>query len=142
MPARAFSTVRLVNGSTGDPVLYLDYPGSDNALLFDAGENCALTAAELGDLEAVFVTHHHIDHFVGLDRILRANLDKDKTLHVFGPVHTIRRVYARLTSYDHGFFAFQKLAVAVHELGEGTRRTAVLECAKRFAEPEVTEGAA
>ena len=30
--------VRLVNGSTGDPVLYIDYPGRDNALLFDAGE--------------------------------------------------------------------------------------------------------
>lgn len=139
MPARAFSAVRLVNGSTGDPVLYLDYPGSNNALLFDGGDNGPLTLAELGDLEAVFVTHHHIDHFVGLDRILRANMDKDKTLHLFGPVHTIRRVIDRVRSYEHQFFPFQKLALAVHELGEGTRRTAVLECAKRFAEPEVTE---
>lgn len=141
MPARAFSTVRLVNGSTGDPVLYLDYPGSNNALLFDGGDNAALSLAELGDLEAVFVTHHHIDHFVGLDRVLRANMDKDKTLHLFGPVHTIRRVSDRIRAYEHQFFPFQKLALAVHELGEGTRRTAVLECAKRFAEPEVTEQA-
>ena len=35
MPARAFSAVRLVNGSTGDPLLYLDYPGSNDAILFD-----------------------------------------------------------------------------------------------------------
>lgn len=139
MSARAFSTVRLVNGSTGDPVLYLDYPGSNNALLFDAGDNGSLSIAELGDLEAVFITHHHMDHFVGLDRILRANLDKDKTLHVFGPVHTIRRVYDRIRSYEHQFFPFQKLAICVHELEEGIRRRAVLECAKRFPEPEVTE---
>jgi ribonuclease Z len=139
MPARAFSAVRLVNGSAGDPLLYLDYPGSNNALLFDGGDNCALTLAELGDLEAVFVTHHHIDHFIGLDRILRANMDKEKTLHLFGPVNTIRRVIDRLRSYEHQFFPFQKLAVCIHELGEGTRRTATLECAQRFAEPDVTE---
>ena len=139
MAARAFSAVRLVNGSAGDPLLYLDYPGSDNALLFDAGDTSALSLAELADLEAVFVTHHHIDHFVGLDRVLRANLDRDKTLHVFGPVRTIDRVAARLRAYEHPFFPFQKLAVAVHELAEGTRRTAVLECAQRFALSEVTE---
>ncbi len=139
MPARACSAVRLVNGSTGDPVLYLDYPGSNDALLFDGGDNCALTAAELGDLEAVFVTHHHVDHFVGLDRVLRANMDKDKTLHLFGPVNTIRRVVDRARSYEHQFFPFQKLSLAIHELEEGTRRTAVLECATRFAEPQVEE---
>jgi ribonuclease Z len=139
MPARAFSTVRLVNGSTGDPVLYLDYPGSDNALLFDGGENHALTMQQLADLEAVFVTHHHVDHFIGLDRILRANMDRDKTLHVFGPVHTIQKVYDRIRAYEYPFFPFQKLAVCVHELHEGTRRTATLECTKRFPPPEVVE---
>ena len=40
MPAaRTFSEIRLVNGSAGDPALYIDYPGKDNALLFDSGEN-------------------------------------------------------------------------------------------------------
>ena len=33
--------VRLVNGSTGDPVLYLENPAAGSALLFDGGENCA-----------------------------------------------------------------------------------------------------
>ena len=71
MPAaRCFSTLRLVNGSTGDPVLYVDSPGKDNALLFDAGDNAALSMQELGDLDAVFITHHHVDHFIGLDRIV------------------------------------------------------------------------
>ncbi len=139
MPARAFSTVRLVNGSTGDPVLYLDYPGADNALLFDGGENHALTTQQLADLEAVFVTHHHVDHFIGLDRIIRANIDRDKTLHVYGPVHTIRRVSDRVRSYEYPFFPFQKLAIAIHELDAGTRRTTVLACGKRFEPGPVLE---
>ena len=139
MAARAFSTVQLVNGSTGDPVLYLDYPGSDNAILFDGGENCGLTMAQLGDLETVFITHHHVDHFIGLDRIIRANMDRDKVLHVFGPVNTIRKVYDRITAYEYPYFPFQKIAVKVTELLPGATRTATLECTKKFPEPEVVE---
>ncbi len=138
-PARAFSTVQLVNGSTGDPVLYLDYSGGDNALLFDGGENCALTQDQLGDLEAVFVTHHHVDHFIGLDRIVRANLDRDKTLHVFGPVNTIQKVFDRVKSYEYPFFPFMKLCLRVHELLPGAMRVGEVSCAKKFAPPEVRE---
>lgn len=137
--ARTFSEIRLVNGSTGDPVLFIDYPGKDDAFLFDAGDNAKLEAARLADLQAVFLTHHHMDHFVGFDRILRANLDRDKLLHVFGPADTIRRVYARVTSYEHPYFAFQKLALRVHEVWPDRTRVALLECAKHFPEPKVEE---
>jgi ribonuclease Z len=139
--AQTFSEIRLVNGSTGDPALFIDYPGKDNALLFDAGENAALDPKRLGDLEAIFLTHHHIDHFVGFDRILRANLDQDKTLHVFGPEDTLRRVYDRIKSYEIPFFPFMKLVVAVHELLPGRQRSGLLECVRHFPEPEVTETA-
>lgn len=137
--ARTISEIRLVNGSTGDPVLFVDYPGRDNALLFDAGENAALGLDRLGDLEAVFITHHHIDHFIGLDRIARANLDREKTLHLFGPDGTIRRVCDRVRSYEHPFFPFQKLTMEVRDVLPDRVRTARLECARRFPDPEVIE---
>ena len=34
-PTRTISEIRLVNGSTGDPSLFVDYPGRDDAILFD-----------------------------------------------------------------------------------------------------------
>ncbi|MGL6076478.1 MAG: MBL fold metallo-hydrolase [Fimbriiglobus sp.] len=139
MAPRAFSNLQLVNGSTGDPVLYIDYPGSQNALLFDAGENDNLTKAQLADLEAVFVTHHHVDHFIGLDRIIRANLDSDKTLHIYGPTKTISRVYDRVKSYDYPFFPFMKLELAVHELDGSTERIGRFGCATKFAPPVIEE---
>src|SRR4051812_27426129 len=107
MPLRTFSEIRLVNGSTGDPALYVDYPGKDNALLFDAGENGNLDPQRLADLDAVFLTHHHVDHFIGFDRIVRANLDCDKTLDVYGPPGTIRKIYDRIKSYEYQYFPFQ-----------------------------------
>jgi ribonuclease Z len=140
MPSvRAFSELRLVNGSTGDPVLFIDYPGKDDAFLFDAGEIGGLDMKRLGDLEAVFITHHHIDHFVGFDRIVRANLDRDKTLHVFGPEGTIAKVYDRIKSYEFMYFPFQQIVVDVHEILPGKERSARLECSRRFPRPEVVE---
>ncbi len=138
---RAASEVRLVNGSTGDPALYIDYPGKDNALLFDAGEIASLDNGRLGDLEALFITHHHVDHAMGIDRIVRANLDRDKTLHVFGPAGTIRKLYDRIKSYEYQYFPFQKIVLDVHEVLDGRIREARLECSRRFPEPEITESA-
>lgn len=138
MPAsRVFSEIRLVNGSTGDPVLYVDYPGKDDALLFDAGELCRLSMQQLGDLTAVFITHHHVDHFIGFDRIVRANIDADKTLSVFGPAGTIRKVYDRIRSYEYQYFPFQKIVLEVHEVHAEELVSARLECRRRFPEPEL-----
>jgi hypothetical protein len=39
---RSFRELRLVNGSTGDPALFVDDPGRDNAILIDCGKNAAL----------------------------------------------------------------------------------------------------
>jgi ribonuclease Z len=137
--SRTVSSVRLVNGSTGDPALYVDYPGRDDALLFDAGELSSLGADRLKDLAAVFLSHHHVDHFMDLDRIMRANLDRDKTLHIFGPDGTIRRVYDRIKSYEHPFFPFQKLVMRVHDVLADRLRSADLSCARKFPEPEIAE---
>jgi ribonuclease Z len=129
--------VRLVNGSTGDPVLFIDYPGRNNALVFDAGENYTLDAKRLGDLEAVFLSHHHVDHFIGFDRIVRANLDQDKTLHVFGPIGTIDKVYDRIKSYEYQYFPFQKIRIRVTEILVDALKTGLLECTAKFPKPTI-----
>ena len=135
----AIPDCRLINGSTGDPLLYIDYPGKNNALLFDAGELCNLDTQKMADLEALFITHHHMDHFVGFDRILRANRDSDKVVHIFGPVGTIQRIYQRIKSYEIQFFPFQKVIFKVHEITGKKVRWANLECVRRFPEPRVME---
>jgi len=134
-----FSEIRLLNGSTGDPVLYIDYPGRNDAILFDAGENTALGLDRLTDLAAVFITHHHVDHFIGFDRIVRANIDRDKTLQVYGPKGTISKIYSRIKSYDYQFFPFQKIVLDIHELHQNRMDTARLECTRRFPRPKIQQ---
>jgi ribonuclease Z len=89
---RAFRELRLLNGSAGDPFLFVDDQGRDNALLIDCGDDAVLGDDRLADLEAVFLTHHHVDHFIGFDRVVRANLDRDKAVHFYGPAGTIGKL--------------------------------------------------
>jgi ribonuclease Z len=140
MPGRrVFSEIRLVNGSTGDPCLFVDYPGRHNAILFDAGDNGAIDMGRLSDLQAVFITHHHVDHFIGFDRIVRSNIDSDKTLSVYGPDGTIRKIYDRIKSYEYQFFPFQRIRIGVYEIVDDCLRAAVLECSRRFPEPVISD---
>lgn len=110
------SALRLVNGSTGDAALYLDFPGEDNALQLDAGELHRLTRAELQDITALLLSHHHMDHMVGLGRLIRYTLDTDKEVQVIGPPGTIERFEHALHAVQHMRFPFMKVRYLVREV--------------------------
>ncbi|MFO0878882.1 MAG: MBL fold metallo-hydrolase [Gemmataceae bacterium] len=133
MPGPLFADVRLVNGSTGDPVLFVSFPGRQSALLFDGGDNGPLSLDQLEEVEALFLTHHHVDHFIGLDRLVRANFLSSRTLSVFGPEGTIRRIHQRLSAYVYPRFDSAKLVLRVYDLSPGKAVWADLACEKEFA---------
>ncbi|MFA6970499.1 MAG: MBL fold metallo-hydrolase [Gallionella sp.] len=89
----------LVNGSAGDPVLFVDCLFDKRALLFDLGNISALPPRKLMRISHVFVSHAHMDHFIGFDWLLRILLGRDKALHLFGPAGFVAQVEHRLRSY-------------------------------------------
>jgi ribonuclease Z len=90
---------RLVNGPFSDPALYVDVLFDRRALLFDLGDITALPPRKVLRTSHVFVTHTHMDHFVGFDRLLRICLGRARPLKLFGPAGFIDRVEHRLASY-------------------------------------------
>ena len=77
----------------GLPALLLRRGG--DRILFDCGEGTQrqlLKSVGLADVDAVFLTHHHADHWLGLPGMLKtfAMRDRDKPLDVFGPPGTQR----------------------------------------------------
>jgi ribonuclease Z len=76
-------------------------------LLFDCGEGTQrqlLRSVGLPDMQAVFLTHHHADHWLGLPGMLKSFdlRDRDAPLTVYGPpgtgelVRAMRLVFGRL----------------------------------------------
>lgn len=89
----------LVNGSTGDLALFVDCLFERRALLFDLGDIHALPPRKLLRISHVFVTHAHMDHFIGFDWLLRILLGRERDLHLFGPPGFVAQVEHKLSAY-------------------------------------------
>jgi ribonuclease Z len=89
----------IVNGRWGDPVLWIETLFERRAILFDLGDIAALPPRKIHRLEHVFVTHTHVDHFIGFDQLLRVLVGRDKTVEVYGPGGIIAQVEHKLSAY-------------------------------------------
>ena len=90
---------RLINDSFSDPGLFIPFLFERRALLFDLGDLSKLSARDLLKISHVFVTHTHMDHFIGFDTLLRILLGRDKAINLFGPSGFIEKVEAKLSAY-------------------------------------------
>ncbi|QRM31272.1 ribonuclease Z [Microvirga sp. VF16] len=90
---------RLVNDPFGDPGLYLDFRYGRRAILFDLGDVGALSSRELLRVSHVFVSHTHVDHMAGFDRLFRLCLHRPFPLTLIGPPGFVAQVEHRIRSF-------------------------------------------
>ncbi len=90
---------RLIHPPTGDPALFVPFSFKKRALIFDLGDLSTLSPRDLLKITHVFVTHTHMDHFIGFDQLLRILLGREKTLHLFGPAGFLANVEGKLAGY-------------------------------------------
>jgi len=90
----------LVNDRFGDPALYVEFLFEKRALLFDLCDLHALEPRKILKLSDLFVSHAHLDHFIGFDQILRVLIGREKDLRLYGPAGFIDCVSHKLASYS------------------------------------------
>ena len=90
---------RLVNDPFSDPGLYLDFRYGRRAILFDLGDVSPLSSRELLRVSHVFVSHTHVDHIAGFDRLFRLCLHRPSPLTLVGPPGFTDQVEHRIRGF-------------------------------------------
>lgn len=116
-------------------MLYVDCLFEHRALLFDLGDIRALPPRKLLRVSHVFVTHAHMDHFIGFDWMLRILLGREKDLHLFGPPGFLAQVEHKLSAYTwnlvHNYASDFTLRVTELD-GTGSAKRASFHCLRAF----------
>ena len=90
---------KLINDPLGDPGVMVEFLGEQRALQFDLGDLSLIKNSELLKISHVFISHTHIDHFIGFDRLLRVVFGRGKTIHLYGPENFIANVSGKLAGF-------------------------------------------
>ena len=101
-------------------------------MLFDLGRLERLSVREILKLSDVFVSHTHIDHFIGFDHLLRCSLNREKELRLFGPKGFIENVRGKLAGYTWNLIREYPLVLLVHETDETSVRAVEFRAAHDF----------
>lgn len=83
--------------------------------LCECGDASDLTVKEIQNVNAVFISHTHIDHFVNFDAVIRHQIGIQRRVIICGPKGIARQVQAKLKSYTWNLI--QKGAI-VYEIRE------------------------
>jgi ribonuclease Z len=123
---------KLLNVPFGDPALYVKILHERRALLFDLGDVGSLTEAKLLKLSHVFVSHAHIDHFYGFDRLLRVVLGRDKHITIYGPPGIASHVAGKLSGYTWNLVQDYPLQLRVGEISQSSIHYSCFICSEQF----------
>ena len=107
---------RLVNGPLFDPVVFIRLLNRNTSLLFDCGRIGNLSNREILSIDSIFISHPHMDHFMGFDHVLRVILHRERPLNLYGPEGIADKVISKLNSYTWNLAGDYPLEVMIHEV--------------------------
>ena len=103
-------------GLLDDPLIFLRIRPLGRALLFDCGQIAHLAKRVVKPIEAVFITHAHMDHIMGLPTLVRHHHASPRALDVFGPPGIAERVRHLLGGYDWNLAEPTWFTLRLHEV--------------------------
>src|SRR5262249_34063996 len=136
-----FVNPSLINDPFSDPGLFIDFRFGRRALLFDLGELSPLPPRQLLRVSHAFVSHAHMDHFAGFDRLLRVCLHRAMPLHLVGPTGFADRVEHKLKAYTLNLLDEQPLdfLITAAEFAEaGVERMCAFHALEAFRRRELS----
>jgi ribonuclease Z len=106
----------MINPPFGDPALFVEILWERRALLFDMGDLEGFRPAKIMKISHAFVSHTHIDHFIGFDTLVRLMLNREKVLKIYGPPGFLANVRGKLSGYTWNLTAEYPFSVQAFEV--------------------------
>ncbi len=106
-------------GLLDDPLLLVRVRPLMESCLFDCGQLHHLAKRILKSVRALFITHAHMDHFMGIDTFIRANHVSPKTFDIFGPPGIAGKLAGKLAGYDWNLVEPEWCTFRAHEIHPG-----------------------
>jgi len=120
-------------GLLDDPLLFVRIRPLKQALLFDCGQLAHLAKRVVKPISAVFVSHAHMDHVMGLPTLVRHHHASPKPLSVYGPPGITDRVEHLLHGYDWNLCEPTWFDLHVYEVSHDAIRHTVFPGAEAFS---------
>lgn len=105
-------------GLIDDPCLVVRDRPIHQSIMIDCGALQHVAKRELKPVRAIFVSHAHMDHFMGFDAFLRQVHASPRTIDIYGPPGMADRVQARLSGYVWNLAEPYWCTFLVHEISE------------------------
>jgi len=90
----------LINNPIDDPGLFISFSFQNRAIVFDLGDIYNLSSREILKISHIFISHTHMDHFAGFDRLLRTILGREKTIYFYGPAGFLENIEGKLSGFS------------------------------------------
>ncbi len=103
-------------GLLDDPLLLVRVRPTGRSLLFDCGQLHHLAKRTLRSIDTVFISHAHMDHFMGFDHLVRHTHVAPRPLDLYGPPGIADRVGHKLAGYDWNLAEAWWRTIRVHEV--------------------------
>jgi ribonuclease Z len=87
-------------GLFDDPLLLVRVRPTGRALLFDCGKIHHLAKRVYTSIDAIFISHAHMDHFMGMDSVIRHSHASPRTIDIFGPPGLSEHMAHKFACYD------------------------------------------
>ena len=84
--------------------------------LCECGDASDLTVKEIQNVNAIFISHTHIDHFVNFDTILRHQIGVQRGVLICGPKGIAGQVQSRIKSYTWNLIDKNAIRYEIREL--------------------------
>ncbi len=130
----------LINEKYDDPGIVIEIETLGEYILFDIGNIHRLDRHLLRKITKIFITHTHMDHFIGFDYLLRNKLGKPHTVDIFGISPLADNVYCKLQGYTWNLVEYEpQLIFNLKQWNEGLFEYYSFDIKKKFAKDFIKE---